>query len=849
MEIGKRLATAGAITATLALAGVVGTSSASAIPPKGLTVPGVAAAPAPEPAPAVPTFVNGMSQPVFSAAAADWVTGEVWVESNFDTDGDGKLDRMHTNFTIPKETQTDGLKVPVIYEDSPYFAGTGAARNWTVDHELGALGTRGIQPFFNGTNTSPNISNEFESPWLSRGYGVVHSESPGTGYSDGCPTSGGINETQGATVVIDWLNGRRKAFTSRAGTVEAAPVTWHNGKTAMMGTSYNGTIPIAAASTGVEGLAAIVPISAISDWYEYYRANGMVRAPHSQSGGTGNNGYLGEDLDVLADVVYSRRDEQANPPGRTICKPVIADITSKLDRQSGNRSAFWQERNYMKDVAKIKAATLIAHGGNDFNVMTKNAAQLYAALKVQGTPHMFYFHQGGHGGAPPDYLTNLWFTKYLWGQANGVENLAKSWVVREAATCPPRETTVTGDQSSATALTVASTAPFRVGTTLTIPQTNTTTGAVTNTTRVITNIAGNTLTLASAVGVPPLKVANGAVVNLVCGNANPTPYAEWPDPATTNVTQKLAPGGASRGGLGFNGAAAGTTETLTDDASIPDTTLRDAATSPNRLIYQSGVLNSDLRISGTPTVSLNVAFSKTRANLSAALVSYPGTGTGAGTILTRGWKDPENRTSDFVSDAITPGTSYQLDFDMQAKDTIVPAGRRIALMVFSSDRQYTIRPVAGTQLTLDLGNSSFTIPVVGGQPALAAATGTAFGDVGGSVPATLSLSLGAPASFGPFTPGVAKEYTATTNATVISSAGDATLSVADPSSNHSGYLVNGAFALPQPLQGLGTVKTYAAPVSNDVVPVTFKQTIGANEPLRSGTYAKTLTFTLSTTTP
>ena len=68
---------------------------------------------------------------------------------------------------------------------------------------------------------------------------------------------------------------------------------------------------------------------------------------------------------------------------------------------------------------------------------------------------------------------------------------------------------------------------------------------------------------------------------------------------------------------------------------------------------------------------------------------------------------------------------------MQAKDAIVPAGRRLALMVFSSDRQYTIRPAAGTQLTLDLGKSSFTIPVVGGQAALAAATGTAFGDAGG----------------------------------------------------------------------------------------------------------------------
>ena len=89
----------------------------------------------------------------------------------------------------------------------------------------------------------------------------------------------------------------------------------------MMGTSYNGTIPIAAATTGVDGLAAIVPIAAISDWYDYYRANGAVRAPHSAAGGTGNNGFQGEDLDVLADLVYSRRDEQANPPGRDQVPP------------------------------------------------------------------------------------------------------------------------------------------------------------------------------------------------------------------------------------------------------------------------------------------------------------------------------------------------------------------------------------------------------------------------------------------------------------------------------------------------------------------------------------------------
>jgi PKD repeat protein/glucose/arabinose dehydrogenase len=123
------------------------------------------------------------------------------------------------------------------------------------------------------------------------------------------------------------------------------------------------------------------------------------------------------------------------------------------------------------------------------------------------------------------------------------------------------------------------------------------------------------------------------------------------------------------------------------------------------------------------------------------------------------------------------------------------------------------------------------------------------GPVGGTVPATLSLSLGAPASFGAFTPGIAKEYTASTEANVISTAGDATLSVTDPSPTNTGKLVNGAFALAQPLQGLGVVKTWTAPTTNEKVPVTFKQAIGANDPLRTGSYSKTLTFTLSTTTP
>jgi predicted acyl esterase len=894
--MGRRLVGSGAIAATVGLAAIVGVSTASAnpLPPKGLTVPGAMAAPAPEPAPAVPTFVNGLAQNVFSATTSDWVRGEVWVEAPFDTDGDGKLDRMHADYTLPKETVTDGLKVPIIFEDSPYFAGTASSySNWPMTYDFGqtpAFDSRPLAPFFNGTNTSPIISTEFDSTWLPRGFGVVHSESPGTGYSTGCPTSGGRNETIGATVIIDWLNGRAKAYTSEFGDTLAAAPTWTTGKVGMMGTSYNGTIPEAAATTGVQGLEAIVPISAISDWYNYYRANGAVRAPNSQTGGTGTNSYYGEDLDVLVDDVYSRRDENA-AHDRTICRPELRQIGLDEHRDTGDRSAFWDERDYMKDVGNVHAAALIAHGNNDFNVMTKNASDFYLALKAQGVPHEFYFHQGGHGGAPPDVLVNRWFTRYLYGVQNGVENMPKSYVVREAATCPPRQTTVTGDQSNTVTLTVADTSPFPIGYTLTVPQTNAS-GTITSTTRVITNIPDSThLTLASAVATTAgQKVANGTIVNLVCGTANPTSYSEWPDPASAPVTERLLPqksqsdSGTTRGNMTL-GTAGSAQETLTDDSAIADTALVNAlptdkvgGTGPtatnnvqdSRLVYQTNPLSSDVRISGTPSVTLKMAFSAPQDNLSAALVSYPA-GTGAGTILTRGWLDPTNRNSDYVTDPITPATFYTLHFDMQAKDAIVPAGRRLGLVVFSTDRQYTIRVPAGRKLTLDLSGSSITIPIVGGESALAAATDTS--EVGstpsGTVPATLSLTLGTPAAFGGFTPGLTKDYAAQMTANVISTAGDGALSVADPSATATGHLVNGAFSLPSVLQakassaaGVGSafanvggsaaptlLLTYSGPTSNDAVTVAFQQHIGSTDALRTGSYSKTLTFTLSTTTP
>jgi hypothetical protein len=133
--------------------------------------------------------------------------------------------------------------------------------------------------------------------------------------------------------------------------------------------------------------------------------------------------------------------------------------------------------------------------------------------------------------------------------------------------------------------------------------------------------------------------------------------------------------------------------------------------------------------------------------------------------------------------------------------------------------------------------------------------------VGGTVANTLSLTLGEPGSLGAFVPGVARDYEGNVPVTVTSTAADATLTLNDASAAAPGKLVNGAFSLEQPLQAavngafaaVGAaplaLHTWAGPVANDQLTLKFKQSIGANEPLRTGSYAKPLTLTLSTTNP
>ncbi|GAA1231086.1 Xaa-Pro dipeptidyl-peptidase [Prauserella halophila] len=348
-----------------------------------------------------PVFADGQAQPVFDSG--DVVRENLWVRAPVDSDRDGADDEVHVRVVRPAETE-QGVQVPVVYTASPYFAGGNDVQNHDVDVELYV--------------PRAEMTSRYEDYLLSRGFAVVYAESLGTGASTGCPTTGGENETIGATSVVDWLNGRASARTGDGDRVQA---DWTTGRTAMMGVSYNGTLPNAVASTGVDGLETIVPIAAISEWYDYYRENGAVVAP---------GGFQGEDADVLAEYVYTRED-------REICRPVIDELAREQDRITGDDSEFWQRRSYRDDAADVEASVLAVHGLADWNVTFSQTARWYEALAEHGVERKIWLHQAAHtdpyGVRKEEWLRTLnrWFSHYLYDVDNGIDTEPRATIQRE----------------------------------------------------------------------------------------------------------------------------------------------------------------------------------------------------------------------------------------------------------------------------------------------------------------------------------------------------------------------------------------------------------------------------------
>src|SRR5690606_33667151 len=154
-------------------------------------------------------------------------------------------------------------------------------------------------------------------------------------------------------------------------------------------------------------------------------------------------------------------------------------------------------------------------------------------------------------------------------------------------------------------------------------------------------------------------------------------------------------------------AQKGTLETLIDNVSFPGSALAQAENTEHRLLYLSPVLKDDLHISGTSSIKIKLSSDKEAANLSVWLVALPwreGRNTKiTDNIITRGWADPQNHKSIWKGEPLKPGQFYEMTFDLQPDDQIIPAGKQIALMIFSSDKEYTLWPKPGTKLTIDIG--------------------------------------------------------------------------------------------------------------------------------------------------
>ena len=171
-----------------------------------------------------------------------------------------------------------------------------------------------------------------------------------------------------------------------------------------------------------------MPVSPNTSYYHYYRSNGLVRSP---------GGYLGEDVDVLYDFIAS-----GDSTGRANCERIwkngiFAGATGQ-DRATGDYNDFWSKRDLLPYVKNIKAAVLLAHGFNDYNVVPEHSVRIYDEMKARGLPVSMYLHQGGHGGNPPADMMNRWFSHYLYGVDNGVEKDPPVWIVQDVYAQEPR---------------------------------------------------------------------------------------------------------------------------------------------------------------------------------------------------------------------------------------------------------------------------------------------------------------------------------------------------------------------------------------------------------------------------
>ena len=261
--------------------------------------------------------------------------------------------------------------------------------------------------------------------YLVRGFAVVLSAGFGSKGSDGFNYVGSDYERDAFKAIVEWLHGDRIGYADREGTVETK-ADWSNGKVAMTGRSYAGTMPFAVATTGVEGLETIVPIAGIADWYSQQNMQGAQR-------------YWPKEMlnSFLAYFCSSRYNDE------TLTEKQREDMAAfhhemSLQQIKGGfdyNPEFWGMGNYRLHADRIKCSALIVQGLNDENVSTKQYEMMYKSFQKAGKNVKAILHQGAHitptmpkrygilvDGKFYDDIINEWISHYLYGVENGAEN-------------------------------------------------------------------------------------------------------------------------------------------------------------------------------------------------------------------------------------------------------------------------------------------------------------------------------------------------------------------------------------------------------------------------------------------
>ncbi|MFF9350626.1 Xaa-Pro dipeptidyl-peptidase [Streptomyces sp. NPDC014734] len=589
---------------------------------------------------------TGESGPVFSYENA--VRESVWVDIGLDGDGNGRDDRVAVDIVRPREPARQRRKIPVIMDASPYYSCCGR-------------GNESQLKTYDADGRPVQFPLYYDNYFVPRGYAFVAVDLAGTNRSDGCVDVGGRSDVRSAKAVVDWLNGRARGYTTRTGD-ERATAGWTDGRTGMIGKSYDGTIANAVAATGVDGLRTIVPIGAISSWYDYYFAQG---APLYDGGPDG-----------LADGVES-------PEAHGRCAAVQRRLVDGAPR-TGDWTGLWTERDYVKDARKVRASVLAVHGMQDLNVRTKHLGQWWDALAARGVERKIWLSQTGHVD-PFDYrraewvdTLHRWFDHYLLGYDNGIEREPMADIERHPGqwstdrVWPPRTTgtvTVRPGTGDAPGVGTLGLRPARPGATETFTD-DPTQGEL----RWAADLDRTTAAKAGFRTAPLTRDLRLSGSSSVTVTATPTT-------STAHLSAVLVDIG-------------------------PDT-IRDYGGAGEGISTLTG-----RSCWGASTTGDSSCFKETRAD----------TTTVDRTVLSRGWADLGTHASAGHGGPLTPGRAHTITIRLAATDHVVPAGHRLALIVAGTDRDLIEPPDSAPALTLDLARTSAKLPLVGGTGAFVRAT-------------------------------------------------------------------------------------------------------------------------------